>query len=505
MRYFNTSGPNNPVEHYTLFREDLLEKGKNLVFQKKYFTIWAPRQTGKSTYFRLLAKELEKEGYEIAHINFEDYHDAPLSSFLNRLQGELRRFWNFSKEPTNISDTFYEIQKIKDQKFVLIIDEVEGINTDYLGTFLHSIRNAYHSRNDHSLQCVILVDVSNITGIMQDYASPFNISDEFNVPYFSDQETVELLTQHETETGQLFAREVKQKISEITGNQPGLVNGFAKQLVDRNPEKPIIEIEDFEQVEGWYLTEAIDKNIANIIKVAKQHRSFAERILFKDERIPFDIDRPAIEKFYVNGLIKKDQAGYIRFWVPLYRKRLFKALYPYSNGETTIIQQGIPSYDILTEDGNLHFDKLIDSFKAYIKRRSFRPFRERDEKGKYKSIPEAVMIYSFETFIQSFLEMVNGKSYREVQLSLGNSDLVINILGTEYLIETKIYRYDKQFQDGKKQLAYYCNRLGIKTGVYLVFVPNNVLYPHRVKEGLETIEGVEVQVFLVEYDQEKDF
>ena len=39
-----------------------------------------------------------------------------------------------------------------------------------------------------------------------------------------------LLGQHETETGQLFDEKVKQKICQITANQPGLVNGFAQKL-----------------------------------------------------------------------------------------------------------------------------------------------------------------------------------------------------------------------------------------------------------------------------------
>ncbi|MDQ1351349.1 MAG: hypothetical protein QG657_1651, partial [Acidobacteriota bacterium] len=53
-RYFNTSGPNIPTKHYTLYRADLVEKGIQLVKGERYFTIWAPRQTGKSTYFLLL-------------------------------------------------------------------------------------------------------------------------------------------------------------------------------------------------------------------------------------------------------------------------------------------------------------------------------------------------------------------------------------------------------------------------------------------------------------------
>lgn len=57
MRSFNTSCPNIPHEHYTVVRNDLIKKGIELVVSRRYFTIWAPRQTGKSTYFGQLAVE----------------------------------------------------------------------------------------------------------------------------------------------------------------------------------------------------------------------------------------------------------------------------------------------------------------------------------------------------------------------------------------------------------------------------------------------------------------
>ncbi len=71
MKKFNTSGPNISRKHYTIQRTDLIKKGIELVKDDRYFTIWAPRQTGKSTYFRQLAEELKRHNYKVAHINFE--------------------------------------------------------------------------------------------------------------------------------------------------------------------------------------------------------------------------------------------------------------------------------------------------------------------------------------------------------------------------------------------------------------------------------------------------
>lgn len=504
MREFNTSGQNILDRHYTLLRPELVKKGIKLVEKEKYFTIWAPRQTGKSTYFKLLATALEQEGYKVAHINFENQQSAPISSFLKKFIGEINKFWETNLKATNLSEIFYEIESIVNQKLVLIIDEVEGINKTYFGEFLHSIRSVYHTREKHALKSVILVGVANITGIVQDHASPFNIADNLDIPFFTNDETYELLGQHETETGQLFEQKVKDKIIEITANQPGLVNGFAQKLVADCKGKAVIEYEDYLKVEDWYINISIDKNVSNIVNKAKKHRNFVERLLFTETKIPFQIDRPAIKLLHTNGLIKRDEKGFVEFWVPLYRKKLFNTFYPYTNGEGMRISQTMFVEAYLTADGRIDFNKLIDKYKNHIKVRSFRPYREKDKNGKYKSIREAAMIYSFETFISIFLQEIEGKSYREPVVSLGNTDLIINIKGIEYLVETKKYYSPKQFRVGKGQLAYYCNRKGIDEGIYIVFIDNQ-LQLKGIEEEQKMIDGVLIKTFLIRYDEETDF
>ncbi len=181
MREFNTSGPNIPKQHYTIERTPLIKQGLKLVEKSRYFTIWAPRQTGKSTYFRQLAEELKKQNYKVAHINFENYKNASLKSFLSSLTRHIREKLGFDySTETELSHIFELLQTQSQDKCVLIIDEVEGINKEYFGDFLHSIRNAYHSRENHCLKSVILVGVSNIVGVVSDNASPFNIADNLS-------------------------------------------------------------------------------------------------------------------------------------------------------------------------------------------------------------------------------------------------------------------------------------------------------------------------------------
>jgi len=503
-RYFNTSGPNIRAEHYTLERKALVAVGMDMVRRSRYFTIWAPRQSGKSTYFRLLAEELTRQGHLVCHINFENYGNTRLDDFLNHLRRYLFESWDVNFTGMSLSAIFSKIETIKEKRLILIVDEVEGINPEYFGEFLHTIRSAYHSRETHGLKSVIFVGVSNITGVVQDNASPFNISDSLQMDYFTREELFELYAQHETETGQIFAPEVKEKVFAITAGQPGLVNGFGLRLTEQCAGKPVIDYRDYLAAEDWYLYEALDKNVANVINKAKVHQKFLEEILFLERKIKFDIDKEHIRYFHINGLIKRDPDGNILFWVPLYKKRLQKYFYPIMNGEAEYVQGNVWLEKYQTVQGGLDLDKVIREYQDYARRRGFRYFIERDAAGKPKGLREAALIYSFETYIQSFLQVFKGKSYLEPHVALGRSDLVVNLLNNEFVIEAKIYNDVTQFAEGKQQLAYYANSLGLSKGIYLVFVNSQVENP-KVLESEERIEGVDITTYLVRYDLETDF
>ncbi len=493
------------AEHYTLLREPLIAQGKSLVLRNRYFTIWAPRQTGKSTIFFLLKTALEQEGYKVMWTNLENFKGATLKGLLRDMQFSLQKIGLTAPKFITFDDLSDYFMKINDQKLVLIIDEIEGLNPKLFGQFLHTIRNLYHSRTDHCLKSVILVGVSNITGVVEDNASPFNIADNLNVPFFTVEEVYDLLGQHEAETGQLFAPEVKAKLADVTACQPGLVNSFAAELVQRSKGKPVISLGDYLNVEDWYLQEAIDKNISNIINKAKKYREFVERLLFSETKARFDVDRPAIKELYINGVIERDPDGNVAFKVPLYRKRLHKAFYPYTNGEHDRIVVETHSREYFWPDGQLNFDKWIANYKAYVQRRSFKYFREKDEGGKYISLKEAALVYSFETYVAAFLDEAGGKSYLEPHVGLGRTDLLINLRGFEYIVEFKVYSGESNFGKGQRQLAYYCKKIGLSRGEYLVFVPKHLHLPDTITEAAMIEDGVTVRSWLVFYDEEKDF
>jgi hypothetical protein len=504
MKSFNTSGPNIPSQHYTLTRSDLIEQGVKLVMESRYFTIWAPRQTGKSTYFRLLKDEIEKQGFVFMHINVENYKGETLQGFLDKLQVELNKV-GFDAP---VFDTFPRLsnylETVNDRQLLFIIDEIEGLNPELFGQFLHTIRNLYHSRESHCLKSVVLVGVSNIVGIVNDNASPFNIADNLHVPYFTQEEVRELLNQHSTATKQVFEIEVADKIFEITAGQPGLVNGFAYQLVNRYSNNPVVDMKAYYVVEDWYMTEAIDKNVSNILNKAEKYRSFLEMLLFSETDVPFKINRPAIKALHTNGVIRKDKDGMVEFWVPLYKKSLFDAFYPYTNGEQGEIRASLDTFTFFDTKGNLDILKLINHYKTYTAKRGFKVFIEKNKKGQ-KVLKESGLIYSFETFLAAFVAEAEGRSYREADAGLGKSDLIVYLNNQEYLFETKKYYSPTKFRNGKKQLAHYARGLGLDKAVYLVFTPNHIEYPDTVIEGTEMIEGMAISIYLVPYDEVKDF
>jgi hypothetical protein len=194
----------------------------------------------------------------------------------------------------------------------------------------------------------------------------------------------------------------------------------------------------------------------------------------------------------------------VGFRVPLYQKVLHTAFYPYTNGEGDRIQSTIIVEEFYTDEGVFDINKVIEKYKIYALRRRFRYFREKNDKGRYVTLKEATLVYSFETFLNAFLMIVEGKSYLEAHTGLGRTDLLINVDNQEFVIEAKVFSNITQFKKGKKQLAWYAHNLNLTTAIYLVFVESEVKNPH-VKEAIEVIDGIEIKTHLIAYNLEQDF
>ena len=64
-KYFNIAGPCFPNRHYMLPALDRMPEIRRLVDQEMYFVIHAPRQTGKTTAVKALAREINAKGEKV--------------------------------------------------------------------------------------------------------------------------------------------------------------------------------------------------------------------------------------------------------------------------------------------------------------------------------------------------------------------------------------------------------------------------------------------------------
>jgi len=472
MRTFCTEGPVDPKLYYYVPRTALIAEGLKKVEQWRYFTIFAPRQSGKTTYFQFLIEAIkrEKPDWLPVWVSFEAYGDIELSYFLSSLRDRILRGTELPEETVldfyNMDDIalkLREVARFQKKEWVIIVDEIEGLkNLKVLNGFLHLIRSIYHEKQAIGLRSVILTGVSNITGIIQDTASPFNIADQIQVPYFTREEVYDLLAQHERETGQLFEHPVKEGIYEQTLGQPGLVNALARDLVEKeclNGEN--IELRSLYTTLDDFTEYYIDKNIANIIAKAKLYPKTVEEILF-EEPLPFKITQEDIGVLYANGVIDRDPEGNCYIPVPIYKKALYHHFKPKTNGERRHFKSPIETYKkYVDERGLLDVTKLLWRYIAYVKNRGNIIFSQR-------KASEGVYHYNIDAFFSTYAEFADAKRFVETPVGGGRVDLLLLQAGKTDIIEIKRYDAD-QYEKSQGQLKAYLERSGLSEGHLVMF------------------------------------
>ncbi len=486
MRTFCTEGPVDPKLNYYVPRTALVAEGLKKVEQWRYFTIFAPRQSGKTTYFQFLIEGIKKEkpNWLPVWISFEPYGTKTEREFLHSFRRDMNVFFHSRGIPLSIQpidsiesikDECLRIQRETSKDLILIIDEIEGLKEEKtLGLFMHTVRNLYHLKREYGLRSVILTGVSNITGIIQDTASPFNIADQIQVPYFTREEVYDLLAQHERETGQLFENPVKEGIYEQTLGQPGLVNALARDLVEKKcPNGEVVGMDAFYLTIDHFTRIYIDKNISNIVSKAKQHTELMKEILFGKE-VPFNNYDETIKFLYVNGVID-DCDGTCCIPIPLYKKALYTCFKPLFNGEKEHFKSPIETYKkYVDERGLLDVTKLLWRYIAYVKNRGNIIFSQ----GKAS---EGVYHYNLDAFFSTYAEFADAKCFVETPLGGGRVDLLLLQAGKTDIIEIKRYDAD-QYEKSQVQLKAYLDRSGLSEGHLVMFSE------YHEAEGYEKVE-----------------
>lgn len=470
MRIFNTSGPCDPDKHYTVMREALIDKGEALVDQARYFTIFAPRQAGKTTYFQLLFRHLQQKGYTPIWISFEGLKTLSREQFYQTLTLYLQdEFAVYGLRTQRTIETQVDLQlflreiSVDAQPIVLVIDEFENIPPVVLNELMHTFRAMYQKRQHHKLQSLILVGVSTIAELVLSSASPFNVVDELRIPYFTFAEVADLIGQYVAESGQIFETEVIRAVYENTVGQPGLVCALCHYLVNEKvpDHSQPVTMTAFYATLKHFLTDRFDKNIVNVVQKAFEKRDFMLRVLFSNVAIPFTVHDPTIAYLFAHGVIDNVD-GSVDVAVPLYSKTLLTAFRPAINGEADHFVSAHDNFREYVVDGKLNVNAILNRYRAYVERRGFHAFDT-------EHLKEGAWHYSLDGFINFFVEQLGGDTFVETPTGRGRTDLMILYGGRKTIIETKIFLTLQRFEQGKQQLADYLTTEGLTEGYYVVF------------------------------------
>ena len=90
-RFFETRGPVDPSRNYVVSRQTEIAELVERIKQGRYIVIFAPRQTGKTTFFRwaLSALEIEDNTYFPIKLDFQMYKSLSNSAFYHYFYQEI--------------------------------------------------------------------------------------------------------------------------------------------------------------------------------------------------------------------------------------------------------------------------------------------------------------------------------------------------------------------------------------------------------------------------------
>ncbi len=525
MRRFGTQGPVNPEQHYVVPRTEELTEFIKRVKEGRYIVIFAPRQTGKTTFFYAAMDILatEEPTYLPIHLDFEAYKNLTPSDFYSNLTEDIREeienlYHKRGEVPSEALRDFLEnttltdnvsmlrgfrtlARLLEDQRVVVFIDEFDGIPPAVVSDFLYALRRIYISRTTprcpHSLG---IIGVKSIAQLNYDRSvSPFNIHDDFALPNFTLAQVQELLGQYTTEVGQGFAPKVIESIHKQTGGQPFLVNRFAQILTEEMdiPKTETLTIIHFSEAHGQLLEER-NTNIEHLLTNIRKDRRFETilmRIVSYHDSVPFNPDNDIINELATYGVITKGTDRKCEIVNPIYLYRIIQAFKPLVNGlERDYFPEDTDGFQYFTDTGQIQMERLLDNFQDFIARAGFRILQVPETPQEF--IGQHLLF----AYLDQFVTSVNGVMYMEVPTGRGRMDLIILHNQRKHIVETKIWRSDRSYAQGKQQLAAYLSTEGVTEGYYVVFDHREVPKP---RAETETIDGLTIRSYVVPVVQER--
>ncbi len=533
MKSFGTSGRVYPEKNYVVLRTDETTDFINRIKEGKYIALFAPRQTGKTTFFRLALKSLTKEdtNYIPIQLDFQTMREATPTTFYDELhyricmqitnviqQLDYRSLDNINLflANTRITDHlsmvrfFQQLQSLLDNeshtpniiRVVLLIDEFDGIPQSVVSNFLYSLRQIYLSDEMKCPHSVGIVGVKSIAQLEYDRSiSPFNIQAEFRLHNFTLKQVEELYSQYIRETDQNIDSELIEYIHKQTAGQPFLVNRLGQILTEelKIPKTQQLNMQHFAKA-YTILIEEDNTNLSHLITNVRKDRRYEHllmNILSSDEGVRFNLRNELINELTTFGVIKKDGDGMCEIVNPIYLYCIIQAFKPAVNGlESDYFDEdninGFHAY--LNASGQVDLERVLDNFRDFIARAGYRILQISDTPQEY--IGQHLLL----TYLEPFVHIIGAGMYIEVQTGRGKIDLLISHNQKRYVIEIKIWRGEVRYQAGKRQLAAYINTENALEGYYIVF--DHRKEPIQQKEK-ERIDGASIQSYIIPVIQQQ--
>ncbi len=490
MRKFNTTGPCFPDEHYMIPAIERLPGIRELVTGGNYFVIHAPRQSGKTTVLKTLAREINAKGEmfalycsleslqgksdsEKSNIAIRDLiaDNVEMSPFYEPIPGAPQLRSDRGGVGLAVRTVLQNVSRAVGKPVVVFFDEADCLVGDALISFLRQLRDGYVNRDvilcPKSIALVGMLDVRDYKaqirpdGQSLGQISPFNIiRKDMLIPNFTEADIARLYAQHTEETGQRFADGVVEDVWRLTRGQPWLVNAIANECVEEIHAfrySETITVADVEAAKETIIRRR-DTHVDSLMERLKEPRvrHVVEPVILGSETgAPMNDD----DYRYVLdlGLLRQNENHQLVPGNAMYGEIMLRYL---SNDEQTrfYAKYGAPFW--LKSDGSLDMPALMAEFQRFWRENSG---ADRQVYGYKEATPHLVMMGYLQRVVNG-----GGRIQREMALGSKRLDLCVEFGRFRYAVELKMRRNYSPAQS-HAQLAEYLDHLGLEEGWMAVF------------------------------------
>ncbi len=522
MRRFHSYGPVDCEAHFCVPRKGLVEGCfRQLIDNPEkgghFFTIWAPRQCGKTWLMRQVKTEIETRHpgkfivgmMSMQGLIMED--NDPDEVFFRHVPKLFRESFGIDpRQPASWeewTDLFSGDKGKFDRPLILFIDEFDSLPPRIIDRMVTLFRDIYLKRPSFNIHGLSLIGVRAVLGVDSDRGSPFNIQRSLHVPNFTAEEVGDLFHQFQAESGQAVAPDVVQTVYDATRGQPGLVCWFGELLTEKyNPgADAVIDMNLWKQVYGRACYSEWNNTVLNLIK--KVRKGYQDHVveLFSRSDIRFSVDAPWCSYLYLNGVIDReggvdDKGEYVetcRFANPFIQLRLYNALTMDLIGERLPILALDPLDDLadVFDKPELDVPALLERYKSYLNRlkaKGINPWKDQPRRADLH-LTEHVGHFHLYFWLR---QTIDDRCIVSPEFPTGNGrvDLHLKCEDKQAIVEVKSFNSSSKLKKAKTQAVNYARKLHLSGITLALFVPVEDEETLARLSGEQKIDGVRLTV-----------